>query len=83
MKGCIRGCICREASSRPSPKEKAIRAQPSLIGNSNSIGAFENVEQRYKDDVVVMRLIKDVQHRLLSFGEATEQSESWEHSSGR
>jgi hypothetical protein len=29
----------------------------------------ENVEQRYKVDVVVLKMSKDIQHRLLSFGE--------------
>ena len=33
------------------------------------IGHFENDEQRYKEDVVVMKFSKDIQHRLLSFGE--------------
>ena len=39
------------------------------------IGHFENDEQRYKEDVVVMKFSKDIQHRLLSFGEVTKQSE--------
>ena len=29
------------------------------------IGHFENDEQRYKEDVVVMKFSKDIQHRLL------------------
>jgi hypothetical protein len=37
---------------------------------------FKNVEQRYKADVVVMKLSKDIQPFLLSFGAVTEQSES-------
>ena len=63
MSGCIRGCICRKASSRSSPKEKAILAQPMLIADTDYIGIFESVKQRYKADVVVMKLSKDMQHR--------------------
>ena len=36
---------------------------------------FENDEQRYKEDVVVIKFSKDIQHRLLSLGEVTKQSE--------
>jgi hypothetical protein len=44
-------------SGRPhltSPKEKN-KAQPSLSETLYSIGVFENVEQRYKDDVIVIK----------------------------
>jgi hypothetical protein len=30
---------------------------------------FDSAEQRYKVDVVVMKLINEMKHRLLSFGE--------------
>jgi len=33
------------------------------------IGVFENVEQRYKDDVVVIQMIKYIQHRFFLLGE--------------
>jgi hypothetical protein len=29
----------------------------------------KNAEQRYKDDVVVIKMIKDIQHRSFPFGE--------------
>jgi len=32
------------ASSRPPPKEEAIRAQPTLIGDTDKIGVFEGAE---------------------------------------
>jgi hypothetical protein len=41
----------------------------SLFKNFEYIGVFESVEQSYKADVVVMKLIKDLKHRLLSLGE--------------
>jgi hypothetical protein len=34
-----------------------------------TISISENVEYRYKVEVVVIKFIKDMQHRLLSFGE--------------
>jgi hypothetical protein len=52
-----------------SPKEKAILTQPSLFEDPNIYPKVRNAEQRYTVDVVVMKLIKDVQRRSLSFGE--------------
>ncbi|MGZ8510643.1 MAG: hypothetical protein ACXWWA_09720, partial [Chitinophagaceae bacterium] len=37
----------QRASSRPSPKEKAIRARALLFGDADNIGLFKNDEQRY------------------------------------
>lgn len=52
-----------------SPKERN-KAQPTLfLKIPIKIGPFENAEQRCKDDVVELKMSKDMQHRLLSFGE--------------
>jgi len=40
--------------------------QTSLIGDTDSIGFFENAEQRYKADVVDLKFIKEIQYRSLS-----------------
>jgi len=62
--------MCIEAaSSRPSPKEKATSTQPLLFREFDNKSHFENAEWRYKADVVDMKLIKEMQYRLLSFGE--------------
>ena len=45
-----------------SPKERNL-AQPSPFVDSEITGVFENAGQRYKADVVVMKLIKNIQHR--------------------
>jgi len=40
-----------------------------LFEEFDKIGFFENDEQRYKADVVVMKPIKEMKHRSFSFGE--------------
>jgi hypothetical protein len=66
----------KPASSRPSrhcdppaaeKQEKAIKAQPSLFDVSKIQGVFESAEQRYKDDVEVMKFAIFMQ-RLPSTG---------------
>ncbi|MEP7376522.1 MAG: hypothetical protein ABI675_24200 [Chitinophagaceae bacterium] len=43
--------------------------QPTLIGDTDYIGIFEYAEHRYKADAEDMLIIKEIQHRSLSFGE--------------
>ena len=68
-----------EASSPPIAigvkKRRPSRHRPRFSERLIMFRLFENDEQRYKEDVVVIKFSKDIQHRLLSFGEVTKQSE--------
>ena len=54
-----------------SPKERN-NTQPLLLEVFEIIRDFENVEQRYEDDVVVMKFGFAMQHRPFPFGEGNE-----------
>ena len=54
------------ASFRLPPQGEAISTQPSLFEETDKISCFENAEQRINVDVVVIKFIKDLQHRSFS-----------------
>ena len=51
------------------PVRRPSNHNPCFSVSLITIGFFENVEHRYTNDVVVMKFSKEMQYRLLSFGE--------------
>jgi hypothetical protein len=61
---------CSEkASSRPSPKEKATKTQPSLLAINYTVQIFDYAKHGYKDEVVDIKIKIVMQHRPFSIGE--------------